>query len=421
MPRSPKRTKGEGGADRTPFVVAELDFELKSLGGENRASREGRSVPETNSSEDADEMCGAASALMTSMYRLHSILKPRGNVKTDAPALSHQLVETATALEALVSRAMHSDDASSTPDTAGLKTILTVVARSLQAFRMGYSRLGHGDQGCDVLGRVTYAVVRFYAEVLHRMEKIARSEAQTGESGDGAAKSNPQKPASSLKNTGRQQQSRSGMWSVQLNLLTGLIAREIEHLSTKPDLFRALFEGLAFVIIEQLGSRLYTLTFEHRRPASLEQEIATCGEPTTTPPAQTADVAAAKLEAPYLMHLLKRLMSAAPSHFGGIGSGGGGGKGGSKPKTANGKTATKSSLAIVAKERLQRTLINSMFGADETDLEDPFMDCLTMPVRGAGALDTRVPKVKQWEVREWFQGEVWRVLGWEILARDGDW
>jgi hypothetical protein len=31
-----------------------------------------------------------------------------------------------------------------------------------------------------------------------------------------------------------------------------------------------------------------------------------------------------------------------------------------------------------------------------------------------------VPRVKEVEVGEWFQGEVWRLLGWEVLGREMD-
>lgn len=32
-----------------------------------------------------------------------------------------------------------------------------------------------------------------------------------------------------------------------------------------------------------------------------------------------------------------------------------------------------------------------------------------------------MPKIKEVEVSDWFQEEVWRALGWEILSKEGEW
>ncbi|KAI7363852.1 hypothetical protein KC336_g21538, partial [Hortaea werneckii] len=122
----------------------------------------------------------------------------------------------------------------------------------------------------------------------------------------------------------------------------------------------------------------------------------------------------AKLEAPYLIHLLARLMNAAPAHLGAIISTKTG-----KPKQANNKGSMKGALVLAAKDRLQRTLINCMFGTEGVDAQSPLMDCLKMPMAPSTPLP--MPKVKEAEVQEWFKEEVWRLLGWEVLSKEGDW
>jgi hypothetical protein len=36
----------------------------------------------------------------------------------------------------------------------------------------------------------------------------------------------------------------------------------------------------------------------------------------------------------------------------------------------------------------------------------------------AGGSGFTIPRVKEAEVGEWFQGEVWRLLGWEVLGTE---
>ncbi|KAK1057698.1 hypothetical protein LTR33_013574 [Friedmanniomyces endolithicus] len=108
-------------------------------------------------------------------------------------------------------------------------------------------------------------------------------------------------------------------------------------------------------------------------------------------------------------------MAAAPRHLGANISAKTG-----KAKQSDNKCSMKGALALHAKDRLQRTLMNCIFGAEGLDEEDPFMDCLRMP-SVTGQLHVPMPKVKDVEVQDWFKGEVWRLLGWEILSKEGHW
>ena len=31
-----------------------------------------------------------------------------------------------------------------------------------------------------------------------------------------------------------------------------------------------------------------------------------------------------------------------------------------------------------------------------------------------------IPRIKEAEVQDWFKEEVWRLLGWEILSKEGE-
>jgi hypothetical protein len=68
-------------------------------------------------------------------------------------------------------------------------------------------------------------------------------------------------------------------------------------------------------------------------------------------------------------------------------------------------------LLSSVKTKLQNTLLKAVFGQD-----DPlFSDSLVQPVKPA---EDRCPHSQTLDkpVSEWFTQEVWRLLGWEILA-----
>ena len=68
-------------------------------------------------------------------------------------------------------------------------------------------------------------------------------------------------------------------------------------------------------------------------------------------------------------------------------------------------------------EKLQNTLLKGIFGGDD----ETFRDSLQLsPVLENGARETPPSRVDLAEpTPERFTGEMWRILGWDILAGDG--
>ncbi|KAK4977471.1 hypothetical protein LTR28_006736 [Elasticomyces elasticus] len=162
---------------------------------------------------------------------------------------------------------------------------------------------------------------------------------------------------------------------------------------------------------------------------------------------------AAKIEAPYLFSLFERAMAIAPAHL----------SPDSPTATAHNKASSplkdnkhsklkmprrgtskaiapgsaplapvnkstdriskhlstsRQTLTLPAKQRLQQTLVNAIYGAAEAS-DDEFTDCLRMPTCSGPGL--QLPKVKDEDVAEWFKGELWRICGWEMLGKEEDW
>lgn len=353
--------------------------------------------------------------LLRNLYQIHTAM--RSHHKNDPNILAYHLVRAASTLLQVVIQTV--SECLKRPDTALnlLKSNLMAVHRAVASLISGLDRLTNAANGLESQGRVIYAYVRMFSELIEALgeassremtKPLAMSDERPSTS-KGKKKSEHAKPAN-LKDR------------PTLNALTAFLCGILDLLDPKVDAHGSLFEGFAFVVLNKLGSRMYMVVFGQARGPTLEAEIARANEPDEVEdPSQGPvlhqkglELQQAKLEAPYLIHLLTRLMNSAPAHLGAIISTKTG-----KPKQANNKGSMKGALALTAKDRLQKTLVNCMFGTEGVDEHSPLLDCLKMPATPATPLS--VPKVKEAEVQEWFKEEVWRLLGWEVLSKEGEW
>lgn len=174
------------------------------------------------------------------------------------------------------------------------------------------------------------------------------------------------------------------------------------------------------VFIERLGKRLHMFVFTRERSSIIEEEILSQSAVARAKKEPVTDLneRAAQIEAPYLISLLEKVMSIAPKHI--------------SPAVQRSKSVSKSatdsikqhlarksvgtSLTLLAKERLQRTLVNAIFGAND---KDEFIECLRIPESPISL--PLPPKVNEKDMPQWFTAELWKLLGWDILARESEW
>ncbi|RMY03222.1 hypothetical protein D0867_10766 [Hortaea werneckii] len=393
VPREPKRARREASPPRstqTPYVDVENDFNFSDTGE-------------------------IGNVLLRNLYQIHAAM--RSHHRNDPNILAYHLVRAASTLPQVVTQTI--SECLNRP-VAGLELLnsnLRAANRAIVSLVSGLDRLSNAADGAEVQGRVTHAYVRMFCELIGALAEASSREMtkplsvseERPSTSKGKKKSEHAKPAN-LKDR------------PTLNTLTAFLCGMLDLFDPKVEAHGSLFEGFAYAVLNKLGSRLYTLVFGHERGPTIEAEIARANEPDEVEdPSQRSvlhhnevELQQAKLEAPYLIHLLARLMNAAPAHLGAIISTKTG-----KPKQANNRGSMKGALALTAKDRLQRTLVNCMFGTEGVDDQTPLRDCLQMPA----APDTPLPmpKVKEAEVQEWFREEVWRLLGWEVLSKEGGW
>jgi hypothetical protein len=203
------------------------------------------------------------------------------------------------------------------------------------------------------------------------------------------------------------------------HFLTGLLGL----LDKTNTIHRQIFDGFVFLLLERVSKRLYYCTFGRHRGA-VETNLVPAPEVTdvTKQTQQEQETLGIHLEVKALVLILERAMGLAPHHMSPASA-----HAKSKSPTHIGRTlsmkslpsAPKTRLSSIAKDRLQRTLMTCMYGSNS---DDEFLDVLMkpMPAMRIGTLPN-VAKIEDKDVDQWYKEEVWRLVGWDILARDSGW
>lgn len=198
--------------------------------------------------------------------------------------------------------------------------------------------------------------------------------------------------------------------------LTGLMG----FLDQDNTIHQKLFDGFTFTLLERVSKQLYYSVFGQHRAATVANDIS---QPLTREGDDTqkeVECLATRFEMKALVVILERVLSRAPIHMNPQAM--------SRDYSANSRVPTRSrtlsmvnlpsrgKLSPMAKDRLQRTLITCMYG---DKLEDDFLDLLSAPV-DLGTIPN-MPKIVHQSVEEWFQEQVWRLVGWDIMAQESSW
>lgn len=353
---------------------------------------------------------------MRRLFQIGLYFKPGSSV--EPRDLTQHLCSAADECAQVVLDAIAQQESSGPASSTDLATTMTAVGRVVAGILAGLQKLVRLDSSDSLKGQVTYALVRMYEKILAQFDVVSHEKALVESAGP---TTDPKTSTATAKAKSKGGPPRVNIKDVPtMNALASLLSGIIKQLDSKQDPHIDIFEGLLFCILSKLGNRIYTVNFLRPRAEDIMQELeAASGSDesdaakTTSNPVPTA-VRQAQLEAPYLLHLLKQSLALTPSFLSPTASTSKSAKTKANPKPGS---ITKATLGLAAKERLQATLVRAIFGPESIDEDsDLFVECLQMPAAAGSAVT--VPRVKEAEVGEWFQGEVWRLLGWEVLGRE---
>lgn len=356
--------------------------------------------------------------LIHSLYTTHKLCEKQDDLRS----LCSSLVQTARAISSVVSTIPRNYDrltignegrmAPLEKAKSDLALIVQACARAFTSVLVGLEKIAHGiDRGLPSF--VVFECVKLFKRALNTISESFPASANGQPTSHARGRNDHTKPENPAKMDGASR------------AIAQLLIALISYLKRTNRHHREIFEGIFLVLIERVSRLLFYCTFDRHRSATIEGDI-------TPLPAhkgkrimagQQIEATAIRLEACALITILERAMALAPHYFNSpLTSGLSVSKTHKTSSFARTLTGThlprlpKISLSAQARDMLQRTLITCMFGEEP---HDEFAEVLRMPAT-LGPMPN-MPRIKEEDPTDWFRGEVWRLVGWDLLSRETKW
>ncbi|EMD90726.1 hypothetical protein COCC4DRAFT_127355 [Bipolaris maydis ATCC 48331] len=360
--------------------------------------------------------------LMRSLFNIHSLCRASdpdahtlcSNLTTSASTMGKVILFVAQNYESLARQGhkISGGSISLEKDKSDFANALSVCARTFMSTLVGLDKLTKLNSDKRLAGLVICELADMFKVGLRAIEISARLTAQSFLSQPPAQKKIKTK---TYVNIGRE--------STPARAVAHLLISFLGLLEKNDDVHQRIFEGFIFVLFERVGRRLYYSTFGQHRSSYIETNILPIPRAKDAAEAskRESDALAMRLEAKALILILERAMGLAPNHMNlqSLRVQQSPNRAARTMNIKNIATTSRARLSPLAKDRLQRTLVTCMYG-HSTD--DDFLDVLTkpMPQMRLGSLQN-VAKVEDEDVETWYKEEVWRLVGWDILARESGW
>lgn len=360
--------------------------------------------------------------LMESIFSVHSLCK---NSDPNASTLCSHLLSSASSMGKILlfiaqnhgtlAQQGYKNSSGATSlekDKSNFANALSVCARTFMSILVGLDKLTKLELDKRLASLVICELADMFKVALRAIEISAWLTAQSFLSQPPAQKKSKTKASSNT--IGESSPARA---------VAHLLISFLGLLGKNDEIHQRIFDGFIFVLFERVGRRLYYSTFGQHRSSSVEMNILPLPDAKDAAEAskRDCDALSLRLEAKALILILERAMGLAPNHMNSQSL-----RAQQNPNRAirtmsikNITTTSRARLSPLAKDRLQRTLVACMYG-HSTD--DEFLDVLTkpMPQMRLGSLQN-VAKVEDEDVETWYKEEVWRLVGWDILARESGW
>ncbi|PYH31694.1 uncharacterized protein BO87DRAFT_441717 [Aspergillus neoniger CBS 115656] len=348
---------------------------------------------------------------MRQLYALQKVLQKRPN-NSNIVRAAVELCATATEtlLDAIEQPIVPRSTTKAIPQPKQ-PDILAVLNSTENAFLIliqAFKKLSASGQHMRDAGQITYSIVRLYESIVDALGRHCRrkAEQQLRESKT-SAKQTRQRQKETVKrfrtdysgNSPNQEEERDEV-ATHMSLLLSKMA-----LSLNIDCVakQNILEGFLFVLLSRVGTLLSLFVFHDLRlRPDLQMNDAKFPLPGGLERIDMVEstLPAAAMEAKSLIWPLERMlallddapsMSSDPSHG-----------------------CTNKQLAAKLKGKLQTTLLHSVFGTDSL-----WPEALQYPIepdeRDIERLQT-CSKIPEQSVPDWFVQEIWRLIGWEMLA-----
>ncbi|KAF2821952.1 hypothetical protein CC86DRAFT_357872 [Ophiobolus disseminans] len=367
-----------------------------------------------------EELGEDGTSVIEALYTTHQLCRATA---PDPEVLCRHLVRTSSSLAKVIRFVAHNHAhlsrhgrSNSGPRALGedwtdFAQALTISARGFMSVLVGITRMMDATHDDRLPSLVICELAEMFNTVLSAIESSAHQTAETARSTPAPLKKGKAKATPAVVKESMPARSLA-------HFLIGLLGL----LDKTNGIHQKIFDAFVFLLLERVGKRLHYCTFGRHRSANIEDNLAPPPEPTNEIDKAKCDTNAlgTRLEVKALVLILERAMGLAPHHMNPPNT-----KAPKSPisnclaRTISMKTlpaAPKGRLSAIAKDRLQRTLVACMYGSSS---DDEFLDVLTKPIPAmrVGNLQN-VGKIQDEDVEQWYKEEVWRLVGWDIMARE---
>ena len=296
--------------------------------------------------------------------------------------------------------------------SSNLESTALVIRRSYASILQGLDELCSRSDRTSEVGGVVYEVIVLFETILAKMSTLANEVAKEAEESNSKAKTGKAKSRAP-----KQAHTPSQGHHATCQSLAQLMAIMLTTLDPSKESQSQILEGCLCAFLDHLGSSLSLAVFvddqlsEQREmftgilPPQGLQDISTFDSETAT--------RAVQLEAPYLIYILENVMTFVDGHQALMSS-----RSASLFSLSKNSWTSSNVFAKQIKEKLQNTLLKGVFGSGEKT----FRNSLQRPAGPDTSVDEDLPARPDPAVQtpDWFTGEVWRILGWNILASDDE-
>ncbi|PWY65875.1 hypothetical protein BO83DRAFT_410792 [Aspergillus eucalypticola CBS 122712] len=348
---------------------------------------------------------------MRQLYALQKVLQKRpNNSNVVSAAMELCAAATKTVLDAIEQPIVSRSTTKAIPEPKR-PDILAVLNSTENAFLIliqTFKKLSASGQHMRDAGQITYSIVRLYEVIIEALGRHCRrkAEQQLRESKPSAKQTQPRQKAKTKRfRTGYSvdDQNQADEGDEIATHMSLLLSRMALSLNIDCVAKQSILEGFLFVLLSRVGKLVSLFVFHDLRlRPDLQMNDAKFPLPGGLEGINMAEntLPAAAMEAKSLIWPLEKMlvlledapsMSSDPSHG-----------------------CTNEQLAAKLKGKLQATLLHSVFGTDSL-----WPEALQYPMgpdeRDLERLQT-CSGIPEQSVPDWFVQEIWRLIGWEMLA-----
>ncbi|RJE19490.1 hypothetical protein PHISCL_08175 [Aspergillus sclerotialis] len=290
------------------------------------------------------------------------------------------------------------------PEKPSLSATIRAVESAFQLLFKAIGKLSGTDQDVHHVGQVIYHLVCLYESITKALQKHCQSRAQQEITNSRPAK---KQTAKSLRTkTGQAQDTlvsnqEDGV-ATQITRLLCTMALSLDISCTKD---QELLEGFLFILLTRVGKLLCLFVFQDLQ---LRQDLYV--DPAKLPLPEgllgvelnEESLLAVQMEAKHLIWLLERTIAFLNATS-------------RPPSSATG--SIRDNFVSKVKGRLQSTLLRAVFGTDDPSFQNSLQRPISPEVQELG--DLQRFQISDKPVSDWFVQEVWRLLGWEVLEKEG--